>query len=144
MFPSLNKFINTLTLSSLDNSSRLSLLDMVEPHTQICIQAHTEKKKTMPFKNKNLLSLLFYTFTFLYIFTLLSTLFYCWFLLSLPAPLCAALLRQSSPCLESSGCSSEGDGQGRQLEGRRMLVSKLEATLGPATGLMGSGICREM
>lgn len=35
-------------------------------------------------------------------------------------------------------------GQGRQLGGRRMLVPKLEATLGPATGLMGSGICREM
>lgn len=35
-------------------------------------------------------------------------------------------------------------GQGRKLDGRRMLVPRLEATPGTATGLMGSGICREM
>lgn len=103
MFPSLNKFINALTLSSLDNSSMLSLLDMVEPHTRMCIHAHTDRKKATHLKSNNLLSVLFYTFTFLYISTLLSILFYCWFLLPLPAPLSAALLRQPSPCLGSSG-----------------------------------------
>lgn len=34
-------------------------------------------------------------------------------------------------------------GQGRKLDGRRMLVPRLEATPG-TTGLMGSAICREM
>lgn len=65
--------------------------------------SHTQTgKKATYFENKNLLSILFYIFTFLCILTLFSILFYCWILLLLPVPLCSSA-QAPSLCLGSSG-----------------------------------------